>query len=115
MSIATLASCSYPVRPIYKDKEKKTAERAVAWLHAQINAEQYGEIYEKGHGVLKSAGSKEAASAAFKEARELTGKIIEVQRHWGKVFIRAPVEVRAIYNVKCARGDFEEWLTFFSQ
>jgi hypothetical protein len=112
LAIASLASCSFSVRPIYKDEEKKTAGRAVALLHAQINAEQYDAIYDGAHDVLKNASSKAEFSSVFKQAREITGKILEVTQHWENVIIGAPVQVRAVYNVKCENGNFEEWFNF---
>jgi hypothetical protein len=112
IAAVALASCTYSVRYIYKDEEKKTAERAAAMFHAQMNAEQYEQIYDNAHLILKNASRKPEFVAALKEAREATGKILEVTYHWENVLIRSPIEVRGIYNIKCEKGDFEEWFAF---
>jgi hypothetical protein len=109
---ALLASCSFSLRTIHTDEEKRVVARAVESFHLRYNAEQYGEIYDEAHSFYKSQNGRASVIAGMKEARDQTGKILRVRQHWEKVFIKNPVEVRAIYNVTCERGDFEEWFSF---
>jgi hypothetical protein len=108
-----LASCSFSLRTVRTDEEKRGVARAVESFHQRYNAEQYGEIYDEADSFYKDQASRAAVVAGMKEARDQTGKILRVRQHWEKVFdIKNPVEVRAIYNVTSERGDFEEWFSF---
>src|SRR5829696_6011860 len=61
---ALLASCSFSVRSIYKDEEKRVAARAVERIHQRLNAEQYGELYDEAHALFKNLAGKAEMTAA---------------------------------------------------
>jgi hypothetical protein len=107
---ALLTACSVSVRPIYKEQEKKTAESAIEQLHERMNAEQYEAIYEDAHPQFKAITPKDEAIQAMRQTRERTGKIIQVTEHWVNYIMGDPVPVRAIYNIKGERGEFNEWI-----
>jgi hypothetical protein len=110
---ALLAACSFSLRTVRTDEEKRAVTRAVESFHQRYNAEQYGEIYGEAHSFYRNLASRADITAAMKEARDQTGRILRVKQHWEKLFeVNTPVEARAIYNVTCERGDFEEWFTF---
>ncbi|MFL6229975.1 MAG: hypothetical protein ACJ741_14475, partial [Pyrinomonadaceae bacterium] len=99
-------------RPIYIEDEKKTAERAADQFHARMNAEQYEAMYEATGEQFKTANSKEATVSAMKATRARMGKIVGVTEHWVNYVTGDPIPVRAIYNVKCEKGEFSEWFAF---
>lgn len=110
--LALLVSCSVSVRPIYIDEEKKTAERAVEQFHERMNAEDYETIYDDANPQFRASITKDAAIAAMKQTHERVGKIIGVTQHWINYVMGDPIPVRAVYNIKCEKGEFSEWFTF---
>jgi hypothetical protein len=112
LASALWCSCSFSARPIYIEDEKRTAERAVEQFNARMNAEQYDAMYEAMHQQFKSANSRETIISAMKATHERMGKIISVPEHWVNYVKGDPIPVRAIYNLKCEKGEFSEWFAF---
>jgi hypothetical protein len=112
LASALWCSCSFSARPIYIEDEKKTAERAVEQFNARMNAEQYDAIYEAMHEQVKSANGRETIIPAMKATHERMGKIVGVPGHWVNYVKGDPIPVRAVYNLKCEKGEFSEWFAF---
>jgi hypothetical protein len=106
------SGCSFSGRAIYIDEGKKTAERAIEQLHARLNAEEYGAIYDSAHEGLKSAGEKEVMIRSMKSTRDRMGRILQIINHWVNYVKGDPIPVRAIYNLKCEKGDFSEEIAY---
>ena len=106
------SSCSFSARPIYIETEKKTVEGAIEQLHNRMNAEQYEAIYDDMHEDFKATSDKQTLLASIKSTRDRMGKIGSVKEHWLNYVMGDPVPVRAIYNLKCEKGDFTEWFSY---
>ena len=46
------------------------------------------------------------------EARERTGKILQVTERQINYVKGDPIPLRAIYDIKCEKGEFNEWIAF---
>jgi hypothetical protein len=112
ITAATCCGCSFSARAIYIDEEKKSAERAIEKLHGRLNAEEYQAIYDDAHDGLKRTGSKDAVTSAMKHTRDGMGKIVQVTEHWISYVKGDPIPIRAIYNIKCEKGDFSELIAY---
>jgi hypothetical protein len=112
IAVANSYGCFFSARPIYIDEEKKTAERAIEKLHSRLNAEEYDAIYDDAHDGLKNSVTKEAVTAAMKQSRDRMGKILQVTERWITYVKGDPIPIRAIYNIKCEKGDFNEQIAY---
>jgi hypothetical protein len=103
-------SCTFSVRPIYIKDEKKTAEQAIEQIHKQINAGQYEAIYDDAHDLFKKSGNMADLISAMKQIHEQTGEILQVKEHWINYVMGDHIPIRAIYNIRCEKGEFQEWI-----
>ena len=112
MAAAFSSSCFFSARPIYIENEKKAVERAIEQVHNRMNAEQYEAIYDDMHEDFKATSDKQTILASIKSTRDRMGKIASVKEHWLNYVKGDPVPVRAIYNLKCEKGEFTEWFSY---
>jgi hypothetical protein len=112
IAVANCCGCFFSARPIYIDQEKKTAERAIEKLHSRLNAEEYDAIYDDALDGLKNSVTKDSVTASMKQTHDRMGKILQVTEHWINYVKGDPLPIRAIYNIKCEKGDFNEQIAY---
>src|SRR5690242_8058831 len=101
--VAAILSACVRARPVYIENEKKTAQAAIQLFIVRFNREDYDAIYDDANDVFKNANSKENVIPLMKQTREQNGEIIEVTDQLVKVLPGPPLQVRAVYNIKCEK------------
>jgi hypothetical protein len=99
-------------RSVNIEQDKYTAQSAIQLFTIRYNREDFAAIYDTANDVFKNATAKESAVTMMKQTREESGKILEVTDKWVKFFQDPPVRVKAIYNLKCEKGERSMWFTY---
>jgi hypothetical protein len=102
-------SCSASVRPIYLNKEQKTAEHAVERFHTLYSAEDYQSLLSLMDEAMRKAQSDGTLLAAMRQTFERWGKVRGSKLDQVKVFLGNPSEVRMTCNTEYEKGDGIEW------
>ena len=96
----------------YKAQDQKAAEKAIAQFHARLNSGDFEHTYVDADDAMKRAGSKDQLLAAMRQTQEKFGAFQGAAYSKINVIVRAPVEVRAVYNSRFQRGDATELFGF---
>jgi|SRR3954471_3004536 len=108
--LASLAGCTFNVKPIYDSKEKAKAEATVVQFHSLYNERKFDEIYER---LDKQATqSREQFMAATSDIASHWGKLQTTRLDEAKVFYTSPIQVKMIYNSTFEKGNAQEWFTW---
>jgi hypothetical protein len=99
-------------RAVYIEKDKATAQSAIQLFIIRFNREDFEVIYDNADEIFKNANSKEAVVPMMKQTREENGKILEVTDKQVNFFQNPPMRVKAIYNLKCEKGERSMWFTY---
>jgi hypothetical protein len=100
------------VRPGYIEDDKKATALEIDRFHARLDVGEFAEIYDKAHPALKSTQNREDLVRAMQASRDRVGRFKFVTYSLINVFVRGPVEARAVYNTTYEKGDFTEQFIF---
>jgi hypothetical protein len=110
--LALISLSCVRARPVYIEDEKKTVETAIHLFIERYNNEQFDAIYDNANDAFKNASSKDQVIPLMKQTREQNGKILEVTDKLLKVVPGPQIQVRAIYNLKCEKGERSIWFVY---
>ena len=74
MTLACICSC-LSVRPVYKDKERAIAEKAVSRFHELYNDQNVDGMYDLMEETVRSKEPKPRTQEAMKKTMESTGRV----------------------------------------
>ena len=110
--LALISLSCVRARPVYIEDEKKTVETAIQLFIERYNNEQFDAIYDDANDAFKNASSKDQVIPLMKQTREQNGKILQVTDKLLKVVPGPQIQVRAIYNLKCEKGERSIWFVY---
>ena len=105
-------ACKVSARPGYIEDDKKATVEAIDQFHHRQTKEQFEDIYRDAHQVFKATGTQEQLVSSMRATRDKYGAFKTVTFSQLKVFVKAPVEIRAVYNTTFERGEATEQFIF---
>jgi hypothetical protein len=106
------SSCKVSVRPGYIEDDRRDTAQAIEEFHHRLSSEQFEDIYRDAHQALRSTRSREQLLSAMRATRTQFGAFRAVTFSQINIFVRAPIEGRAVYNTTYERGDATEMFLF---
>ena len=108
-------SCSVSITPGSFEEDKKAVEQKIVEFHRQLAKREFQTIHGDMHPGLQASDIKEVLIGRLVAERDQLGEPKEVTDSRIEVIMGAPVQVRAVYNVKFERKDVTETFNYIKE